>query len=401
MQIKIEKLDHQFRGIGYCNGKVVFVPRVIPEEVCEIEIVKDKKKFMEGQVLEIIHPSAKRKSFRCPYYSHCGGCDLQHISYDESVLWKENMLCELLEKNDLWYEKICVVPSKEHYAYRNKVTLKVEQGKLGFYSPLTHELVEISNCMISSAAINRVIKDFSMYAFQNGELMIRSNENEEILMDIVTTDEVKIDASFANRHKLVGIMVNHRCVYGKSYFFERKNGVLYQVSFDSFFQVNPYISTELFLYIKKCLKNSFSILDLYCGVGTLGFQVYQSGACLTGIEVVPNAILNAIKNAKLNHITAQFHLGKVENIIFHLSREVDAVIVDPPRAGLDSNTKNVLFKLLPKTILYVSCNPQTLIRDLKDFQNHYRLLSVQGFDMFPFTKHVECVVLLSLKKSVK
>lgn len=395
MQLKIEKVDHQFRGIGYLDGKVVFVPRTIPNEICEVEVLKEKKNYMESKLKTVKNSSDKRRIPKCPYYEACGGCDLQHISYEESVVWKENMLQELFRKNNLWDDKIEVVPSKEEYGYRNKVTLKVQKGKIGFYSSLTHKLVEIQKCLITNDAINQVIQDFPMYSFSDGELMIRTNENKEILMDIITKDKVKIEGEFASRHKLVGVMINHRCVYGESYFFERKNGVLYQVSFDSFFQVNPYISTELFLYVKKCFEGSVHLLDLYCGVGTLGFQAYKPGVLLTGIEVVQNAILNAIKNAKLNKIPANFHLGQVEDIISKINYLADAIIVDPPRLGLDAKTRNVILEMKPKTILYVSCNPQTLIRDLKSFQKDYNLNKIQGFDMFPFTKHVECACVLN------
>ncbi len=392
--VKIEKLDHQFRGIGYLDGKVLFVPRTIPKEMCDVDILDIKKNYMVGECKRILERSSKRVTPKCPFYDACGGCDMEHISYEESVLWKKQMLEEIFKKNGLWNDSISVI-SDQSGAYRNKVSLKVQNGRLGFYQNDTHQLVEISKCLLASDAINRLIDDFLLYSFPNGEVMIRVNENDEVLLDIITNDEVKIEAELTERHKIVGIMVNHRCVYGESYFFERKNGVLYQVSFDSFFQVNPFISSKLFLYVRDCLKKASNVLDLYCGVGTLGLQVYQNSMKLTGIEIVPNAIFNAMKNAKLNHVDASFHLGNVTDLISKIPVDFDAVIVDPPRSGLDTNTCKAIFDMKPDTILYVSCNPQTLIRDLKFFQKDYEIVSVQGFDMFPYAKHVECVSVMT------
>lgn len=397
-QVKIEKLDSQGRGIGYVNDKIIFVPKTIPGEICEVEILKDKRRFQDGRLKKVLQPSEKRTVAKCPYYDQCGGCDFEHISYEGSVLWKERNLEELFSRVGLWNKEILVVGSKNPWNYRNKVSLKVVHGKFGYYVSETHSFVEISECAIANQAINSVLKDFSSYSFLNGEIIIRCNENDEILMDLITDEEVSISNDFPDCHKIAGILINHKCVYGKPYFFERKNGVLYQVHMNSFFQVNPEISGELMLYVRNVLRSAQNILDLYCGCGTLGLQLDKSKINLTGIEVVQSAVLNAISNAKLNHVShASFHLGKVENIIDKLDLQYDAIIVDPPRNGLDSITKNTILKYRAQQILYVSCNPITLVRDLKDLSCQYQLQSVQGFDMFPYTKHVECVCVLKLK----
>lgn len=395
-QVEIKKIDQQGRGIGYFNDKIIFVPKTIPGEVCEVEIRKEKKTFQEGCLLEVLKSSEKRVKPKCPYYSLCGGCDLEHISYEESVSWKKNMLEELFSRNHLWEQEIFVYPTEQPWNYRNKISLKVQNGRFGYYVLETHSFVEILECQIAKKAINDVLKDFSSYAFLNGELIIRTNENDEILLDIVTDENISILSDLVNRHKIAGILINHKCVYGNSYFFERKNGVLYQVSMNSFFQVNPFISDKLFLYVQESLKNACNVLDLYCGVGTLGLQLDKSRVNLIGIEVVKSAILNAISNARLNHFTnSSFHLGKVEKIIEKIDVSYDAIIVDPPRAGLDKVTKETILKTNTKQLIYISCNPFTLVRDLKDLQQKYRLESVQGFDMFPYTKHMECVCMLN------
>lgn len=395
-QVEIKKLDSHGRGIGYVNDKIIFVPKSIPSEICEVDIIKSKRNLQEGKIIKVIKNSDKRVVPRCPYYDACGGCDLQHISYDESVLWKKNALKELFNHSKLWNQEIDVVSCENPWNYRNKISLKVQQGKIGFYSSFTHDLVEINECVISRKSINQMLQDFSLYHISNGDIMIRSNENDEILMDIITKEEVLIDPELFRRHKIVGILVNHKCIYGTPFYYERKNGVLYQVSVDSFFQVNPEMSSKLFLFIREMLSSSNKILDLYCGVGTLGLQLLQKDISLTGIEVVPPAILNAIKNAKLNkRENTSFHIGKVEDIISHIPNQFDTVILDPPRSGLEKKTRETLIRYLPNTILYVSCNPITLIRDLKELQNNYKIEVIQGFDMFPYTKHVECVCVLN------
>lgn len=393
-QVEIKKLDSQQRGIGYIHDKIIFVPKTIPGEVCEVEIVKEKRNFQEGKLQKVLKASEKRILAKCPYYHQCGGCDLEHISYEESVKWKRKALEELFLRNELWREDISVISTEQPWNYRNKVSLKVKDGKFGYYNIESHTFVAILECQIARKAINDVLKDFASFAFSHGELVIRCNENDEILMDIVTDDKVLIQEDFVDRHKVVGIFVNHQCVYGKPYFFERKNGVLYQVAMNSFFQVNPFMSNVLFQYVGKALKNEKKVLDLYCGVGTLGLQL-DKNVKLTGIEIVQSAVLNALTNARLNSfLNTSFHFGKVEQLIDKMKFDFDAVIVDPPRAGLDDVTRKTLLTISPKKILYVSCNPITLVRDLKAFVGDYQILSVQGFDMFPFTKHVECVCVL-------
>jgi len=395
-KVLIERLDHQFRGIGYLENKVVFVPKVIPFEECEILITKEKKKYQEGRLKKVLTKSEDRIEAKCPYYNFCGGCSLEHISYSKSVQWKSKMLTELFLKHNLWKEEISVVLSGHPWSYRNKITLKVQNGKLGFYSLESHDFVPIQECLITMNCINRLVSDFSLFSFVDGELMIRCNENEELLIDIITSDEVQIDEKLYERHKIAGVLVNHKCIYGKNYFFERKSGVLYQVSYDSFFQINPYMSSKMFFYIRQLLEKCKNVLDLYCGVGTIGFQILKPDIYLVGIEVVPNAILNALKNAKLNHFSnCQFHLGKVEDILFKINSSFDVIIVDPPRSGLDKKTIQTLLKIKSPQILYVSCNPQTLIRDLNLLKNDYQISSVLGFDMFPYTNHVECVCVMS------
>lgn len=401
-QIKVEKLNSQLEGIGYVDGKITFIPKSIPGELVDVTITKEKKKFQEGTLKKVIMPSEKRTLAKCPYFDKCGGCDLEHLSYAESLLWKKNMLQELFQRNHLWEGEIPVVSSVKPWNYRNKLSLKVERGTLGFYEEKTHQFVEIKTCLIARGAINCLLHDFSLFAFQEGSLEVRTNHNDELLLSIQTEERVHIDKKLFEQHKIVGIIVNQKLCYGEPFLYLRNGGLLYKLSMSSFFQVNYEMSEKLFLYVRNILKSARNVLDLYSGIGTLGFQAAKLGASVTGIEVVQSAVLNAIESAKRNQFkSVSYHLGKVEDLLSHIPFGFDTVIVDPPRSGLDKKTRNVLLASLPQKILYVSCNPITLIRDLKEFQKYYTLDSVRAFDMFPYTRHVESVSLLSLKENQK
>jgi len=397
-QVKIERMDDNGRGIGTVNGKIVFVAKAIPGEIVEIEILKEKSKYLEGKIVKVLQSSPKRVTPKCPYYELCGGCDLEHLSYEDGLEIKQNMLENLFRKNGLGDRKIPIERMEQPWNYRNKISLKVVDGQIGFFQSETHQLVPISWCAISRSSTNRVLQDFSSFFFHNGEIVIRTNDNDEILMDIITQEKVSILKEFPEHHKIAGILVNHHCVYGKPYFFERRAGVLYQVSMNSFFQVNSFMSEKLFEMVRNALKGARNVLDLYCGVGTLGLLLAKDGVSITGIEVVPSAVLNAIKNAKLNHVLdCSYHLGKVEDILKQIPKTFDAVILDPPRSGLDQKTRETVLQLAPASIIYISCNPMTLVRDLKELVLYYDIEVVNSFDMFAYTKHVETVCCLSRK----
>lgn len=386
------KMDQQGRAIGYLHDKIFFVPKCLPGEEGIVEVLKEKKNFGEAKLSELTKISDQRVTPFCPYFDSCGGCDLEHMSYESSVLWKQETLLDLMNRSGLKIPPVTFESSENPMFYRNKISLKVHQGKLGFYEGSTHDFLPILECMITKKSINAVLKDFSFFKYQEGELVIRANYNDELLIEIRSEDEINILNDLTTHHKIAGIVINGKCVYGNPYFFERTNGVLYQVSYDSFFQINEPVSKMLFDDVKKLVKESHHVLDLYCGVGTMGLQVINSVESVTGIEIVPNAILNAIKNATLNNAkNTNYHLGDVGKLITQIPFDFDTVIIDPPRTGLDEKTKNVLKEMNPEKIIYVSCNPQTLIRDLKEMDELYCISIVKGYDMFPFTKHIECL----------
>lgn len=399
MEVTIEKLDNQGRGICYVENKITFVPNTLPTEIVDIEITKTSKKINEAKVIKYISKSSKRLEPICPYFNNCGGCELLHSSYKDTISYKKDKLQSIISKYADIKTNIDIIECDNNYNYRNKITLKVINGKYGYYVPNTHELIEIDNCYLAEDSINRFIKDINHLNITNGEVVIRSNYNNELLIWIKSLDKVKIDIDYLkNNHKIVGFILNNKTINGDNKFIEIINKKMFQVSYDSFFQINRNICSKLFDLIEKEIDKNDNILDLYCGVGTLGINVAHKCNKVYGIEIVKNAILNCVTNSKINHLDNTYYLlGDVSKCLPEIKDKIDTIIVDPPRAGLDDITRNTIIKFNPNKIIYVSCDPMTLARDLKELKNTYDIKTIKGLDMFPYTHHVETVTLLKKK----
>lgn len=400
-KVLIEKLDDYGRGIAHIDNKVVFIKDTLPNELVEIEITSNKKKFSEAKVTEYVRKSKDRVKSPCPYFEKCGGCHLLHLTYDNTLTFKQNKIKELLKKNKInKNEEIEIIKSDFPLYYRNKISLKIENGKLGYYEESTHKLIEIKECIIAKHSINEVIKNYKLLNLENAKLTIRANDNDEILIVIETNEkEYNIElAKLKEKIKLVGIIYNKITIYGENFFYERVGGKLFKVSFDSFFQINENITTKLFALIKENIDESSVVLDLYSGVGTLGIIASSKSKEVYSIEIIKNAVLNGITNAKLNQANnIKLMLGDVSNTVDKINLNFDTLILDPPRKGLDKKTREFILTKLPDKIIYVSCNPNTLIRDLKELETNYEIADFKIMDMFPFTYHVECVSVLSRK----
>ena len=396
MEVTIEKLDNQGRGICYVADKITFVPNTLPSEKVDIKITKQSKKYNEAKVINYLSKSKKRIDPVCPYFDVCGGCELLHSSYEDTLLFKKEKLESILSKYASIKTNIDIIPSDNTLNYRNKVTLKVIDGKYGYYASNTHNLIEIDKCYLASASINKFIKDINHLNINNGEVIIRSNYNDELLIWIKTTDKIKIDIEYLkSKHKIVGFVLNNKSINGDNKFIEIINNKLFQVSYDSFFQINRNICSKLFNLIEKEIEEDSIILDLYCGVGTLGINVAHKCNKVYGIEIIKNAILNCVTNAKINHLDNTYYLlGDVSKCLSQINDKIDTIIVDPPRAGLDDKTKNTIIKFKPNKIIYVSCDPMTLARDLKDLSKNYNVSRIVGLDMFPYTHHCESITIL-------
>lgn len=395
MQVKIEKYDDLGRGIAYLNGKVLFVPKTVPGDIVEIAVINDKKNFSECQVLKYIEYSPERINSSCPYFDSCGGCDFLNVKYENSLNYKVNKVKEIFNKNGISINPK-VVLSSQNLFYRNKITLKVQNGKLGYFKNNSHDLVEIDKCIIASNAINSMIPYIKRFNILNGNVTIRSNQNEEILLVIESYDNLNININEIKKNiKLVGIVINNRLFYGVDFLNENINDLNYRISYDSFFQINPRVAQILFNTIDENIDVNDNALDIYCGVGTLSLSAKKAKQ-VVGIEIVKNAILNAKFNAKINNIqNTEFILGDASNIKFSKYNNFNKVIVDPPRSGLTNSVISTILKINPEEIIYVSCDPQTLVRDIKILSANYVIKDSFVLDMFCYSYHVETIVILN------
>ncbi len=397
--MKIERFDDLGRGIGYINNKVTFIDKVVPEDIVEVELTKEKKKYNEAKLIKIIKQSPLRIDAKCPYFSKCGGCQFQNITYENTIKYKKEKIVNIFSKH-----KISIFPEVitniSSYNYRNKITLKVNNYKIGFYINKTHNLVEINKCLLANPAINKTIPLIKRFNICNGEVTIRCNQNAEILIVINSQDNLNIDITYLkSKIKLVGIVVNNKTYYGENSLFERMNNLLFKISYDSFFQVNPFIASQLFQIIGDNIDSSDKVLDLYCGVGTLSLMAAKKAQKVLGIEVVPNAIINALFNARVNDLNnTQFVINDASTAISKIKPDFNKIIVDPPRRGLTKNIIDVLLKIKPDEIIYVSCDPQTLVRDFTLLSSIYEIKKSYILDMFSYTYHIETILIL-IKKS--
>ena len=400
-KVLIEKLDDFGRGIAHINNKVIFVENALPEEEVEIKIINDKKSFSVSEVTNYLKLSKDRIKSKCPYFEVCGGCNLLHLNYENTLTFKQNKMKELLKKNKINYDKeIEIIKNDNPFYYRNKISLKIENGKLGYYEENTHKLIEIKECITTKHSINEVIKNYKLLNLDNAKLTIRSNNNDEILLIIESKKkEYNIElAKLKEKIKLVGIIYNDRTIYGENFFYERINNKLFKVSYNSFFQVNENITSKLFDLININTDKDSTVLDLYSGVGTLGIVASTKVKEVYSMEIVKNAVLNGITNAKLNkRDNIKFMLGDVSKLISKVDLSFDTLIIDPPRKGLDKKTREFILKKIPKKIIYVSCDPNTLIRDLKELESNYEISDFKIMDMFSNTYHVESFVVLIKK----
>ena len=397
MEVKIEKLDDFGRGICYIDNKVTFVPNTIPNDLVEIKITKEFKNYNEGKLINILIPSKKRIEPKCPYFSKCGGCVLQNMNYKDTLKYKKEKVINIFKKNKLEINPI-VIENANYYNYRNKISLKVIDKKIGYYEPKSHSIVEIDSCLVASNSINKTIQSIKKMNIINGLVTIRCNKNDEILIIIESKDKLNIDVdSIKENIKLVGIVINNKLFYGEDFLYENINGMFYKISYDSFFQVNPYIASKIFNIIKENIKPNETVLDIYSGVGTLSLTASTVAKKVIGIEIVENAVLNAIHNAKINKINnVDFLLNDATKAITKLNLSFDKVIVDPPRAGLTKTVIDTIKKIKPKEIIYVSCDPQTLVRDIKLLSDLYTINKFYIADMFSFSYHVESVCILKI-----
>lgn len=403
--VKIEKLDHQGRGIGFINEKITFIPFCLPDDIVEVIITKEKKKYNEGRIVKYIEKSEKHIKQNCPYYKFCGGCDLRHMSYDDQLKFKENKVKEIIHKfTDSNIKIDNIIGSSLFDNYRNKVTFKINK-KLGLCEKNSNDIINIDNCLLLDDKINNLIKYINSIDLSNvNSVVIKSTYFTKQTCIILYTNE-KFDENLEFLEKFTDTIIINRngkeeIKYGKGNIFENLDNLIFKISPSSFFQVNSKQTLNLYnLVLEKCtLKGKEIVYDLFCGTGTISLFLSRWCQKVIGIEINKDAIKDATENMYLNNIkNCTFLAGDVSKIIKSQKEKADIIVVDPPRAGLDNITIENVFRLNPEKIVYVSCDPITLARDLKILSEKYHIESVTPVDMFPNTYHVECVCVLKLK----
>ncbi len=400
-----------------------------------------------GKVLEIIDSSNNRQKLDCNTYKRCGGCNLRHMKYEETLKIKRDIVQNLINKS--LEQKVTVretIGMEKPFFYRNKAQYPVSYNKngeivTGIYAARTHEIVPIESCAIQmpisqeiSKFIIRFMKENKILAYNEKErigairhIVVKVGIYTNEIMCILVTNEKKIPHekelveelrnNFPNittivkniNQKDTNVIMGkeNQILYGTGYIKDKLGNFIFNISAQSFYQINPIQTEKLYnLAIQKAnLTKKDIVLDLYCGIGTIGSFASPYVKQVYGIEIVEQAIIDAKENAKQNNIkNIEFYCGDVEEILETVLEKKkvmpNVVFVDPPRKGLDENTIENIIRIKPQRLIYISCNPATLVRDLRKLEETYEIKEIQALDMFPFTSHVECVAVLQLKQDM-
>lgn len=417
MMIEIEKIVYNGYGLAKKDGKTYFIPYVLPKEEVSIKEYQQKKDYIVAYPENIIKPSPYRIEPLCKYFKICGGCDFLHTTYEYQLSLKKDILIDQLKrigKIETDIEKI--IPSTNPFNYRNRVQLKFDGKNLGFYKRDSHEVVDIDSCLITKEDINKIINPLKRflfkYAISPNQIQIFSNGKNEKLLKFVFSDSSQIAnvihdlmlyrEEIDEKIKGVGLYIKEDRVIliGEDIIFENVKDYKFRVSIDSFFQVNIFQIENLINEVVNEFKDSSykKVVDFYCGVGTLTIPVCNYVKNVLGIESNPEAVKDAKANVKHNKLSnVKFLKAKTDKGLKYGKDFIpDVVIFDPPRSGLN---KKIIFEISDiksiEKVIYVSCEPSTLARDLKDFTSRgFKLKSIKLLDMFPQTYHIESISIL-------
>lgn len=401
MKTEIIKLDNFGRGITYIDGVITFVDEALPGEIVKIRITKRTRKYFLAEVIDYYRLSDDRIEVECEYNDVCGGCNLAHMSVAAELNFKCNKVKEILKKFGNIRENIVEeIVGDQVFYYRNKVTLHGDGKNLGFYSKGTKKVIRVEKCLLAPAIVNEIIVLLQEQAIVDkiNEAVIRvSNDNSEVMVSL----KGDINNYEMLKNKVDVLEVNGEILLGEDHIISTIGEKKYCVSSESFFQINETLTEKLYNEVMEVTKNNKPkrVLDLYCGTGTIGLYIASLVEKVVGVDSSASGIKDARDNAKLNNNdNCSFICDKVENVIDSFG-DFDMVIVDPPRAGLDSKTIEYIKKIKAKDLMYISCDPVTLGRDLKELQSDYEVIKVKPYNMFPRSYHVETCVLLSKLKS--
>ena len=444
--LEIEDCGIDGEGIGKADGFTVFVKDAVIGDTVTAKIIKAKKNYGYGRLMEVLKPSPYRVEPKCEFARQCGGCQLQALSYDQQLVFKTNKVKGHLERiggfTDIPMEPI--IGMDELFHYRNKAQFPVgrnKEGKIvtGFYAGRTHNIIENRDCALGVAenkeVLDRVIAHMEKYGIEpyneatgkglvrhvlirygyftkevmvclilNGNKLPKEEQLVKSLCEIPGMTSITINVNKKHSNVILGEEI--RLLWGQEYITDRIGDISYQISPLSFYQVNPMQTQKLYAKALEYadLHGEETVWDLYCGIGTISLFLAQKAKFVRGVEIVPAAIENAKENAKLNGLeNTEFFVGKAEEVLPREYKKngvyADVIVVDPPRKGCDETLLETMVEMNPERIVYVSCDSATLARDLKYLcERGYELRKVCPVDQFGMTVHVETVVLLSHKK---
>jgi len=434
--ITIDGMTDDGSGVGRVDGLAVFVPYTLVGETVSVKILKTQKRYAFGKAMDILEPSAMRIEPECPHFYRCGGCQFFHCTYEEELKYKEQQVRDALARiGNIAAPVQPIVGAPDTFHYRNKAQFPVSESGIGFYSQRSHNIVDIDSCIIQNTACDAIVRcvrdwmkryDIAPYNESRHSGSIRhiytrtAAGTGEVMVCIVTRDtdikypELLVESLLELDSNIVGVVQNinpkptniilggkNRILRGRDYIFDTIGDLTYKISMYSFFQVNSMQTKVLYDTARDALNltGGETVWDLYSGIGTIGLYMARSAGKVIGVEIVPDAVRDARENAKLNDIdNAVFYEGSAEGIAPILLKDgytPDVIIVDPPRKGCDADLLSTIAKASPKKLLYISCKPSTLARDLAALSDMgYTAQYVQPVDMFPRTGHVETMVLL-------
>lgn len=431
-------------GIAKIDNFTIFIPGAIKGERVKILIVKVLTSYAYGKIIEIIEKSNKRAELDCTTYKRCGGCNLRHIDYEETLNIKRNLVQNLVDKtlkNKLKVDTVLGMGNPYHY--RNKAQYPVGIGKdgkpiIGVFANRTHEIIPMEKCFIQDERVEKVAKYIYEFTLNNNISIYNEETQKGSLRHIVIkigkqTEEIMVilvinGENFKNEDKLVieltkcfpniktivknintkktNVILGNKNIniYGDGYITDILGDYTFKISPLSFYQVNPVQAEALYnIGVEEAgITKDDIVFDLYCGIGTITIFMSKYAKKVYGIEIVEEAIKMAKENAKINNVkNTEFIAGDVEVILHDLINKSnvipDIVMIDPPRKGLDNKSIENILNIKPKKLVYISCNPATLVRDLALFEECYEIKKIKPVDMFPFTHHVESVAVLKLK----
>ncbi|MEK7399920.1 MAG: 23S rRNA (uracil(1939)-C(5))-methyltransferase RlmD [Candidatus Poribacteria bacterium] len=413
IRLKIESLNYSPNAVGRYNGFVVFVPLGVPDDELLVKITQVKKNFAIANLIQIISPSKHRCSPPCPHYLQgCGGCQWQHIEYEHQGHWKKDIIIQALQRIGKFKHipdiQVCI---NEPFHYRNKLRLfsANRKGKLlfGMKKHNSHKVVPIKECLISNNEINSLSNVFKGEILPSdshiSELGIKTSMGQIMLLCTYSKDNLFVGKEAERLSHISGIRSiftsteggKFRLRYGVDTIEENIGGINYKIGADSFFQVNLQGLANLVEIVKDCIGSENQlILDAHCGIGTFALQIAKSAKMVYGMDISSPAIDLAKINAKENHIdNVNFRIGSMSGLLHELkNKKIDIAILDPPREGCEKPDLTSLIQSDIKKIVYVSCNPTTLARDLNELNKEgYNLERLYMVDMFPMTYHLETV----------